>query len=65
MRSHSLSPPTPGRMVVGTFTVTTLTTPGVVHRVYTDRPVIEVGRRLEAEGFARLEAPVTPDNVDG
>lgn len=32
---------------------------------YTPRPAIEVGRHLEAEGFAWLEEPVAADDVDG
>lgn len=32
---------------------------------YTPRPAIEAGRRLEGEGFAWLEEPVAPDDVDG
>src|SRR5262245_54848481 len=32
---------------------------------YTARPAIEVGRQLEAEGFAWLEEPVAPDDVEG
>ena len=32
---------------------------------YTVRPAIEAGRQLEAEGFAWLEEPVAPDDVDG
>lgn len=32
---------------------------------YTTRPAIEAGRRLEAEGFAWLEEPVVPDDVEG
>ena len=32
---------------------------------YTPRPAIESGRHLEAEGFAWLEEPVAPDDVDG
>lgn len=32
---------------------------------YTVRPAIEVGRQLEAEGFAWLDEPVPPDDVEG
>jgi len=32
---------------------------------YTPRPAIEAGRQLEAEGFAWLEEPVAPDDVEG
>jgi D-galactarolactone cycloisomerase len=32
---------------------------------YTPRPAIEAGRQLESEGFAWLEEPVAPDDVDG
>jgi D-galactarolactone cycloisomerase len=32
---------------------------------YTVRPAIEAGRQLEAEGFAWLEEPVAPDDVEG
>jgi L-alanine-DL-glutamate epimerase-like enolase superfamily enzyme len=32
---------------------------------YTARPAIEAGRQLEAEGFAWLEEPVAPDDVEG
>jgi D-galactarolactone cycloisomerase len=32
---------------------------------YTPRPAIESGRQLEAEGFAWLEEPVAPDDVEG
>jgi D-galactarolactone cycloisomerase len=32
---------------------------------YTVRPAIETGRQLEAEGFAWLEEPVAPDDVEG
>ena len=32
---------------------------------YTVRPAIEAGRQLETEGFAWLEEPVAPDDVEG
>jgi len=32
---------------------------------YTVRPAIETGRRLEQEGFAWIEEPVVPDDVEG
>jgi D-galactarolactone cycloisomerase len=34
------------------------------NQVYTTQPAIEAGRQLEREGFAWLEEPVAPDNVD-
>jgi D-galactarolactone cycloisomerase len=34
------------------------------NQVYTTQPAIEAGRQLEQEGFAWLEEPVAPDNVD-
>ena len=34
------------------------------NQVYTTRPAMEAGRQLEHEGFAWLEEPVGPDNVE-
>ena len=34
------------------------------NQVYTTRPAIEAGRQLEEEGFAWLEEPVAPDDVE-